>query len=391
MSTTIPSAEEQIAVLERGVVDLHPREELVARLKKSHETQTPLRIKVGFDPTAPDLHLGHTVVIEKMAQFQRFGHEIVFLIGDYTARIGDPTGRNAMRPPLTGEEIDANAKTYADQVFKILDREKTRVEYNGKWLSALNFADVIQLAARYNVGRMLERRDFRQRFDEGKQIAVHEFLYPLMQAYDSVALECDIEMGGQDQLFNLNVGRHIMQAYDKRPQVVLTVGLLIGLDGVDKMSKSKGNHIGITEKAEDMFGKSMSISDEMMKEWYAFLFAETPAEVETDPLSAKKALAQGLVERFHGKPTADEVRAWWDAGRPAKDLEEVTVPAGPLFAVIGASGLAKSNGDARRKIQQGGISIDGTRVDDPHHTVAPGAYVMKSGKKSVKKVIVTES
>lgn len=388
MSVRIPPAEEQLAILERGVVDLHPRDEFLARLKSSHEQQKPLRVKVGFDPTAPDLHLGHTVLIEKMAQFQRLGHEVVFIVGDYTARIGDPTGRNALRPPLTPEAIDANAKTYADQAFKILDRDLTRLEYNGTWLSKLDFADVIALASKYNVGRMLERRDFRQRFDDGKQIALHEFLYPLMQAYDSVALEADIELGGQDQVFNLNVGRHMMQAYDKRPQVVLTTTLLVGLDGVDKMSKSKGNHIGITDAPQDMFGKTMSISDDLMADWYRCLFDSSPTDLQAQPLEAKKRLAQDIVARFHGAAAAEQVRAWWDAGRPATDVESVEVAAGALFAVLREAGMASSGGDARRKIQQGGVSLDGDRKQDPTWEVPAGTYEVRVGKKAVKQVTV---
>ncbi|MEO1232861.1 MAG: tyrosine--tRNA ligase [Myxococcota bacterium] len=388
MPGTIPPPDAQLEVLTRGVVDLNPREDVEGRLRDSYEKQRPLRVKVGFDPTAPDIHLGHTVVIEKMAQFQRLGHEVIFLVGDYTARIGDPTGRNSLRPPLTDEEIEANAATYAEQCFKILDRDLTRIEFNGKWLSKLSFADVIQLAARYNVGRMLERRDFRQRFDEGRQIALHEFLYPLMQAYDSVALEADFELGGHDQIFNLNVGRHIMQSYGQRPQIVLTTGLLVGLDGTDKMSKSKGNHIGITEKPEDMFGKIMSISDDLMRAWYPMLLEDTPPEVESDPLGAKKSLAQAMVERFHDAAAAHRVREWWDAGRPATDVEDVSVEAGPLFAVVAGAGMAKSNGDARRKIQQGGVSLEGERRDDPHFAVEPGTYLLRVGKKNVKKVTV---
>lgn len=398
MSVTIPPVEEQLPILTRGIVDLHPREEFETRLQKSHAQQKPLKVKVGFDPTAPDLHLGHSVLVEKMAQFQRLGHEVIFVIGDFTARIGDPTGRNALRPPLTEKEIEANAATYAEQVFKILDRERTRIEFNGQWLLPLSSVDVIGLAAKYNLGRMLERRDFRQRFDDGRQIALHEFLYPLMQAYDSVALNADIELGGHDQLFNLNAGRHIMQAYDLRPQLVLTVGLLVGLDGVDKMSKSKGNHIGITEKPEDMFGKVMSISDELMLDWYPKLLDHTPDTISSDPLSAKKYLAQATVARFHTPEQAEKVRGWWDAGRPALNVEEVTVEAGPLFSVLTAAGFSKSNSDARRKIAQGGVSVgqlggseggeEAQRLDNPHHSLEPGVYMIKVGKKNVKKVVI---
>jgi tyrosyl-tRNA synthetase len=378
----IPDAATQMAVLERGAVDLNPRDELEKRLQKSHQTQTPLVVKVGFDPTAPDLHLGHTVVIEKMAQFQRFGHTVVFLVGDYTALIGDPTGRNAMRPPLDEKTIRINARTYTDQVFKILDPARTMVRFNSEWLKALSFADVIRLASHYNVGRMLERRDFRQRFDENRQIALHEFLYPLMQAYDSVALKADVEMGGQEQIFNLNVGRHIMEQYDLRPQCVLTVGLLIGLDGVDKMSKSKDNYIGILEAPEDMFGKIMSISDPLMRNWYELLLDHTPDLIDSDPLEAKKQLAGAMVERFHSATEQARVRAWWDAGRPVAEADELReVDCGPLFRVVVALQAASSNGDARRKIQQGGVSIDDVRIDDPNAELTPGEHTIRVGKK----------
>lgn len=378
----IPDAATQMAVLERGAVDLNPRDELEKRLQKSHLTQTPLVVKVGFDPTAPDLHLGHTVVIEKMAQFQRFGHTVVFLVGDYTALIGDPTGRNAMRPPLDENTIRINARTYTDQVFKILDPARTMVRFNSEWLKALSFADVIRLASHYNVGRMLERRDFRQRFDENRQIALHEFLYPLMQAYDSVALKADVEMGGQEQIFNLNVGRHIMEQYDLRPQCVLTVGLLIGLDGVDKMSKSKDNYIGILEAPEDMFGKIMSISDPLMRNWYELLLDHTPDLIDSDPLEAKKQLAGAMVERFHSATEQARVRAWWDAGRPVAEADELReVDCGPLFRVVVALQAASSNGDARRKIQQGGVSIDEVRIDDPNAELTPGEHTIRVGKK----------
>ncbi len=389
MSITIAPAEEQLEILTRGVVDLHPLEDFKKRLAKSHETQTPLRVKTGFDPTAPDLHLGHTVLIEKMAQFQRLGHEVIFLVGDYTAMIGDPTGRNAMRPPLTQDAIKDNAKTYTDQVFKILDRDLTRVEWNSKWLSKLSFEDVIRLTAKYNVGRMLERRDFRTRFDENKQIAIHEFLYPLMQAYDSVALEADVELGGQDQLFNLNAGRHIMEGYEKRPQVVLTVGLLVGLDGVDKMSKSKGNHIGITDSPEDMFGKVMSISDDLMVDWYKLLTERTPELIGSDPLEAKKQLASAMLERFHSETAAKDIRAWWDAGRPPRNLEVKAVSSGPLFAVVAGAGMATSSSDARRKIKQGGVKLNGERVPDMNYQVEAGEYELRVGKKNVCQIKVS--
>ena len=387
----IPPAKEQLEILARGTVDLHPLDEFEKRLKESHDKQRPLVVKVGFDPTAPDLHLGHTVLIEKMAQFQRLGHDVVFLVGDYTALIGDPTGRNAMRPPLTETQIKANAETYTDQCYKILDRELTRVEWNSSWLHKMSFSDVIRLAARYNVGRMLERRDFRQRFDENRQIAIHEFLYPLMQAYDSVALKADVELGGHDQLFNLNAGRHIMEQFELRPQCVLTVGLLVGLDGTEKMSKSKGNHIGITEPPDDMFGKIMSVSDELMRDWYAFLTDRLPDSIAEDPLQAKKDLATQMVARFHSKEAAEDTRKWWDAGRPPRDLEAVEVAEAPVFKVLVEAGLAKSGSDARRKISQGGVTINDAKCSNATEVLAVGDYLIKVGKKSVKQVAVRPS
>ncbi len=383
---SIPPAEEQLAILERGAADLEPRAELLSRLAHSHKTQTPLKIKAGFDPTAPDLHLGHSVLMEKMAQFQRLGHEIIFVVGDYTALIGDPTGRNALRPPLTPEQILENARTYTDQCFKILDRERTRVVWNSSWLGKLSFHDVITLAARYNVGRMLERRDFKDRMEQGRQIAMHELLYPLMQGYDSVALDDDVELGGHDQIFNLLVGRHLMESYGKKPQIVLTVSLLVGLDGVEKMSKSKGNHVGITDAPDDMFGKIMSISDETMGKWYPLLLSSTPTGLE--PLAAKKALARAMVERFHGTTPADDTLAWWNAGRPPRNVELAEVPSGPLYEVLAAAGLAESRADARRKIQQGGVTVGEEKVTQPTQVIPPGEYLLRVGKKSTKQVRV---
>ncbi|MBK8013372.1 MAG: tyrosine--tRNA ligase [Deltaproteobacteria bacterium] len=386
MPITIPPAAVQFERLRRGAVDLNPESEFLKRLEASHRTQTPLRIKTGFDPTAPDLHLGHTVLMEKMAQFQRLGHEVIFLIGDYTARIGDPTGRNAMRPPLSDAEIDANAATYAEQVFKILDRERTRVEWNSRWLKDMTFKDVIELAARYNLGRMLERRDFRQRFDDNKQIALHEFLYPLMQGYDSVALKADVELGGHDQIFNLNVGRHLMEQYGQQPQCVLTVGLLVGLDGEEKMSKSKGNHVGITDKPDDMFGKIMSITDETMSTWYALLTDVDPDL--SDPNEAKKDLAEMMTARFHSKEEAASTRQWWEAGRPPRDFDTVSVKQDRLYKVLVDAGLATSGADARRRTEQGGVRIDENRLTEPNHVLDPGEYMFKVGKKTVKRVVI---
>ncbi|HTV23121.1 MAG TPA: tyrosine--tRNA ligase [Polyangiaceae bacterium] len=384
--TAIPPAHEQLPTLLAGLADLNTRDELEKRLAASHASQRPLSIKAGFDPTAPDIHLGHTVLMEKMAQFQRFGHEVTFLVGDYTARIGDPTGRNAMRPPLTPEQIADNARTYTDQAFKVLDSDKTKIRWNSEWLSKLGFDDVIRIASMYNVGRMLERRDFKERFDTGKQIALHEFLYPLVQGYDSVVMRSDVELGGHDQIFNLNVGRHLMSRYELEPQIVMTVGLLIGLDGVEKMSKSKGNAIGITEPPRDMFGKVMSISDTLMADWYPPLLGKTADA--SDPNGSKQSLAEQIVARFHGASAAAEVLAWWRAGRPVDEVHELRAATGPIYQVVREVGAATSGGDARRKIEQGGVRLGGERVGDPMWVVAPGRYELEVGKKFKVRLVV---
>jgi tyrosyl-tRNA synthetase len=388
MTTTpvIPPASQQIEILARGTVDLTDRAELTERLEHSHRNQRPLIVKAGFDPTAPDLHLGHMVLIEKMAQFQRLGHEVVFLVGDYTAMIGDPTGRNALRPALTEEAIRENATTYTEQCFKILDRERTRIEYNSTWLARLEFKDVIGLASRYNLGRMLERRDFKDRVQEGKQVAMHELLYPLVQGYDSVKLVPDIELGGADQIFNLNVGRHLMASYGQRPQMVLTVPLLVGLDGVDKMSKSKGNHVAILDEAESMFGKIMSVSDTTMSDWYPLLLGADLGDAP--PLEAKKRLAAAMVERFHGAAAARDTTAWWNDGRRPREIEQREVSAAPLYKVLLAAGAAESGGDAQRKIKGGGVYLDEVRQVDPQHAVTPGEYQLRVGKRWVAKIRV---
>jgi tyrosyl-tRNA synthetase len=386
MPQPIPPSDVQLPILLAGVVDINTREELVERLDASHRDQRPLEIKAGFDPTAPDIHLGHTVLMEKMAQFQRFGHDVTFLVGDYTARIGDPTGRNAMRPPLSPEQIAENARTYTDQAFKVLDREATRIRWNSEWLAQLGFADVIRIASMYNVGRMLERRDFKERFEQNKQIALHEFLYPLMQGYDSVAMRCDVELGGHDQIFNLNVGRHLMARYELPPQIVMTVGLLIGVDGQEKMSKSKGNAIGITEPPRDMFGKVMSISDELMAGWYPALLGRD-ADL-SDPNLSKQRLAEELVTRFHGAGAGEQVLAWWRAGRPADEVSEVRVASGPIVQIVRDAGAATSGSDARRKIEQGGVRLGGERVSDPRQVIAAGVYELEVGKKLRVRLVV---
>jgi tyrosyl-tRNA synthetase len=374
----IPPAEEQIEILARGTADLTERAELLQRLTESHQQQRPLVVKAGFDPTAPDLHLGHMVLIEKMAQFQRLGHDVVFLVGDYTAMIGDPTGRNALRPPLTEAAIRENARTYTDQCFKLLDRQRTRIEWNSSWLSQLDFKAVITLASRFNLGRMLERRDFKARVQEGRQIAMHELLYPLVQGYDSVQLRADIELGGADQIFNLNVGRHLMSCYDQRPQMVLTVPLLVGLDGSEKMSKSKGNYVAILDEPDSMFGKIMSISDALMAEWYPLLLGRELGD--TAPLEAKKALSAAMVERFWGNAAARDTSDWWNADRPPRNVERREVAPGPLFKVVHAAGGAQSGSDAQRKIKGGGVYLDGVRQQDPMLTLATGQYQLRVGK-----------
>jgi tyrosyl-tRNA synthetase len=386
MPTPIPPAEEQLPTLLAGLADLNTREELAARLAASHASQRPLRVKAGFDPTAPDIHLGHSVLMEKMRQFQGFGHEVTFLVGDYTARIGDPTGRNAMRPPLSPEQIEDNARTYTDQAFKVLDRDATQIRWNSEWLGELGFDDVIRIASMYNVGRMLERRDFKERFEAGKQIALHEFLYPLIQGYDSVVMRCDIELGGHDQIFNLNVGRHLMGRFELEPQIVMTVGLLVGLDGADKMSKSKGNAIGISEPPRDMFGKVMSISDALMAAWYPPLLG-ADADM-SDPNRSKQALAEGIVARFHGSAAAAEVLAWWRAGRPADEVHELRVSSGPIFQIVRDAGAATSGSDARRKIEQGGVRLGGERVSEPLQVIEPGRYELEVGKKVKLRLVV---
>jgi len=376
--------EEQFAYLTRGCVDVVRAGELRAKLVKASTADTPLTVKVGFDPTAPDLHLGHTVILRKMRQFQDLGHRVVFLIGDFTGMIGDPSGRSKTRPALSAEEIAANAETYKAQVFHILDAAKTIVDFNSRWLHALGTEGLVRLAARYNVAQMLERRDFRQRYDAGRPIAVHEFLYPLAQAYDSVALQVDVELGGTDQLFNLNVGRDIMPAYGLEAQVVLTLPLLEGLDGVEKMSKSLGNYVGITEPADEMFGKIMSISDELMWRYYELLTDRSASQLaelrqqaaagDAHPRQIKSDLARRIVADFHGPAAAEAASAAFDAKFTRRELDVESIPrvvltiAGDSVAlakVVLDAGLAGSPSEASRKIQQGGVKVDRQRVADP--------------------------
>ena len=394
---------EQLAELSRGADEILPDGGLEEKL----ELGRPLNVKVGFDPTAPDLHVGHTVLLNKMRQFQEYGHNVVFLIGDFTGMIGDPSGRNATRPPLTREQIDANAATYKEQVFKILDPEKTIIDFNSRWLTELGSPGLIKLAARYTVARMLERDDFSKRFAEGKSISIHEFLYPLAQAYDSVYLETDVEMGGTDQKFNLLVGRHIQQSYDMEPQIVLTTPLLEGLDGVQKMSKSLGNYIGITEPAGEIFGKVMSISDELMWRYFELLSFRPLAEIEglkkavadgRNPRDVKFELAMEIVARFHDEAAAEREKAEFisrfQKGAMPEDIQEVSVASRDgglgIAHLLKEAGLVSSTSEALRMIQQGAVRIDGERVEDRGREVGAGStHVYQVGKRRFAKVHVT--
>jgi tyrosyl-tRNA synthetase len=394
------SNENQLAELARGADEILPDGGLEAKLKLGR----PLNIKVGFDPTAPDLHVGHTVLINKMRQFQDFGHNVVFLIGDFTGMIGDPSGRDATRPPLTPEQIDENATTYKEQVFKILDPDKTIVDFNSRWLTELGSPGLIKLASRYTVARMLERDDFAKRFAAGQSIAVHEFLYPLAQAYDSVALKTDVEMGGTDQKFNLLVGRHIQQSFDIEPQIVLTMPLLEGLDGVQKMSKSYGNYIGITEPAGEMFGKIMSVSDELMWRYFELLSFRPLADIETlkqavvdgrNPRDVKFELAAEIVARFHDQAAADAAQAEFIArfqqGAMPDHIEELSLESQDgrlgIAHLLRQAGLVKSTSEAFRMIQQGAVRIDGERVADRGLEIEAGtSHVYQVGKRRFARV-----
>jgi len=396
------SPEQQLAELRRGTAEILLEADLLKKLQQGR----PLRIKAGFDPTAPDLHLGHTVLINKMALFQRLGHEVIFLIGDFTGLIGDPTGRNATRPPLTPDDVKANAATYQAQIFKILDPQLTRVDFNSRWMGAMNAAGLIQLAAKHTVARMLERDDFSRRYRGGQAIAIHEFLYPLVQGYDSVALEADVELGGTDQKFNLLVGRQLQEAYGKEPQVVITMPLLEGLDGVNKMSKSLGNYIGITEAPDEMFGKLMSISDDLMWRYFDLLSFRPNAEIARlrdevaggrNPRDVKFELGAELVDRFHGAGSGTVARdafiARFQQGALPEDLAEVTLTteAGALGIahVLKGAGLVPSTSEAFRQLKQGAVKVDGARVEDGALTFAAGGtHVFQVGKRRVARVTI---
>lgn len=390
---------EQLGLIQRGADELIPEAELIAKLS----TGKPLTIKAGFDPTAPDLHLGHTVLINKMRQFQDLGHKVVFLIGDFTGMIGDPTGKSATRPPLTVEEVKSNAATYKEQVFKILDPEATEVRFNSEWMSGMNAADMIKLAAQHTVARMLERDDFRKRYQSNQSIAIHEFLYPLVQGYDSVALEADVELGGTDQKFNLLVGRELQRVYGKAQQVVLTMPLLEGLDGVKKMSKSLGNYIGITDAPNEMFGKLMSVSDELMWRYFELLSFRPMSEIGQfqqdiadgkNPRDVKFLLCQEIVERFHGKAAADGAQAdfiqRFQKGAMPDDMPEVTVELGeglPIGYLIKQAALCPSTSEAMRMVKQGAVKIDGEKVSDPKQVInEQQAFVLQVGKRKFARV-----
>ena len=398
--------DEQIAHLTKGCVDVVRETELRSKLVRSAETGRSLTVKVGFDPTAPDLHLGHTVLIRKMKHFQDLGHRVIFLIGDFTGLIGDPTGRSKTRPALTREEIDANAETYKRQIFKLLDPEATVVDFNSSWLGALGSEGLIRLAARYNVAQMLERRDFRQRYETRQPIAIHEFLYPLAQAYDSVHLRADVELGGTDQLFNLNVGRDIMPPFGVDAQIVMTTPLLVGLDGTEKMSKSSANYVGITEPAGEMFGKLMSISDDLMWSYYELLTDLPLAEVDAlrrrvdegdlHPKQAKVDLAAGIVSDFHSgtaaRAAAEAFERRFSRGELPDDgdVDEWTGGTQPegrrLSAIMVAAGLAPSGGAATRVIRQGGVRVNGARIEDRFHTVAADhpPFILQVGRRALR-------
>ena len=389
-----------MAVSKRGCDELLPEADWLAKLARSEATGVPLRIKFGLDPTAPDLHLGHTVVFHKMRQLQDLGHTVIPLIGDFTSTIGDPSGRNSTRPPLTREQIEANAKTYFDQLRLVLDMERAEIRYNSEWSDPIGARGMIQLAARYTVARMMERDDFSKRFAGNTPISVHEFLYPLMQGYDSVALKSDLELGGTDQKFNLLMGRHLQQEYGQEPQCILTMPLLEGLDGVEKMSKSKGNYLGITEPANTMFAKVLSISDELMWRWYTLLSHRAEAEIAAlkreidggrNPKDAKVQLAHEITARFHGAVAAEAAEADFNLrarGGIPDQIDAITLAGAPLQigTVLKQANLAPSTSEALRLVDGNGVRIDGSVVTDKSLRLAAGTYVVQVGKRKFARV-----
>src|SRR5271165_6015408 len=409
MSTTqFKPVEEQLAYLKKGVAEVIPEDELKAKLAKSIATGKPLRVKLGVDPTAPDTHLGHTVVLRKLKHFQDLGHTAIFLIGDFTAMVGDPTGQSETRPPLTREQVDANAKTYLAQVYKILDPEKTEVRYNSEWLGTMPSQEVVRLCGHYRLARMLEREDFRSRLEKNLPISVHELLYPLFQAYDSVALQSDVELGATEQKFNLLVGRDIQREYGQPSQVALTMPILVGLDGQRKMSKSLGNYVGISEAPSDMFGKLMSLSDAMMWPYFDLVTDRTPEEIAwladqvkagaKHPMDVKMSLATEIIAGFHGQAAADKAAAEFQRvfrDREAPDeapVQKIPLGAGKrLTALLVELSLAPSRSEADRLVKQGGVEVDGARISDVKHEVdltKPREFVLRAGKKKFLRIVV---
>jgi tyrosyl-tRNA synthetase len=406
VSSAIPlsdAVQEALSIVKRGVDELIVESEFAQKLARSEQTGKPLRIKLGLDPTAPDLHLGHTVVLNKLRQLQQLGHTVIFLIGDFTSMIGDPSGRNVTRPPLTREQIEENAKTYFAQASLVLDPARTEIRYNSEWCDPLGARGMIQLAAKYTVARLLEREDFTKRFKAGTPISVHELLYPLMQGYDSVALQSDLELGGTDQKFNLLVGRELQKDYGQEPQCILTMPLLEGLDGVEKMSKSKGNYIGITEPANTMFAKVMSISDEMMWRYYDLLSFRSLADIARfkeevaggrNPRDIKVALAQEIVERFHSRQAAEEALADFNnraRGGIPDDIPEVAIGGAPLGIgqLLKQANLCASTSEALRMVDQGGVRLDGTVIGDKALKVEAGTFVLQVGKRKFARVTLS--
>jgi len=406
--TKFKPVEDQLAYLKKGVAEIIPEEELKASLAKSLKTGIPLRVYLGVDPTAPDIHLGHTVVLRKLKHFQDMGHTAVFLIGDFSAMIGDPTGVSETRPPLTREQVDANAKTYLEQVFKILDREKTEVRYNSEWLGKMSAEDVVRLCSHYRLARMLEREDFRSRLSNNQPIAVHELLYPLLTAFDAVSLKSDVELGATEQKFNLLVHREIQREYGLPGQAILTMPILVGLDGSRKMSKSLGNYVGITEAPQEMFGKLMSIPDNLMWSYYELLTDHSPQVIEalkkevaqgkSHPMDAKMRLAQEVIGAFHGEDAARKAaenfqRVFRDRQAPEEAKIE-KLPRGParkLMALLVDLKLITSKSEAERLIKQGGVEIDGVRIDDPRKEIdfsQPAEFLLRAGKKKFVRVVV---
>jgi tyrosyl-tRNA synthetase len=407
-SANFKAVEEQLAYLKKGVAEIVPETELRAKLEKSYKTGKPLRVKLGVDPTAPDIHLGHTVVIRKLKHFQEMGHTAVFLIGDFTAMVGDPTGQSETRPPLSREQVNVNAQTYLEQVFKILDRNKTEIRYNSEWLDKLSSYDIVRLCAKYRVARMLEREDFRKRLTEQQPISVHEFLYPLLVAYDSVVLEADVELGATEQKFNLLIGREIQREYNQQLQIAVMMPILVGLDGQRKMSKSLGNYVGITESPQEMFGKMMSIPDDLMWSYYELVTDRTPLEIvdlkeqviggALHPMDAKMKLAEEVVGGFQGAEAARKAadnfqRVFRDRQAPEEaPIQKVSVgPSQKLVGLLVAWKLSPSKSEAERLIKQRGVEIDEVCIEDPRKEIdlsKPSQFLLRAGKKKFLRVVV---